>query len=191
MRRIALLISMLGALGALLWPVSPALACSCVRSSIADNFAGADVVFVGLASSVEAPGSSTQGTAHFSVTDVFKGPVGSTAVVRTPEGTNTCSLDLVPGAFYAVFADAEDGEVRTDLCSGTTRDGDALRKAGLKSRRTFELTTPAPPTDREVAMTDNPGRAGTISAAALLLSSVVLATLLTRGRIGFRRGGAV
>jgi hypothetical protein len=188
MRRVLVVVAAVLAAGGMHLP--PAAACSCVAASLRERVRLADAVFVG---SANTPDSVTN-LMSFSVTEVFKGDVTGVANIRVPArepSVPSCDVDLVPGVRYAVFATRDRDAFVTNTCAGTTKDAGVLTRAGFQPRRTYPASAFPTPDERALAQTDNPGRAGVIIASALILSSALLALVLSRNRIGLRRRGAV
>ncbi len=96
-------------------------ACSCIQASFAEWTEMADVIFVGTVS--DADPSSGSGTetiqAGLTVTEVYRGEVGATAVVQTAGNSAACGVDFVPGATYLVMATQSGDTLEVSLCSGT------------------------------------------------------------------------
>lgn len=161
-----------------------AAACSCIHRPVRDHVQEADVVFVGLATSVEGHGSGA-GIARFTVHEVYKGTLGTEAILRTLG--DTCAVEFIPGGRYVVFAGIDAGQLRETSCSGTTEDVGILKRAGMKPERLEGAKPPssAPSlTAAELATIEGPSRSGVIAAAALFFAATALASFLARGRLG-------
>lgn len=104
-----------------------ASACTCVKSTVRQQFAGATHVFVGSVAAVEE--SAGNSIATFSVQSVYKGRVAETIQVVVAAG-NGCSVEFLPGNHYTVFARMQTSVVTTNLCYGTSDDTRVLARAG-------------------------------------------------------------
>lgn len=106
-------------------PVSTALACSCAMATIPQSAEFADVVFTGTTTAVElpAPGGVAPGIAPmhyaFAVDQVFKGevPAGELVATTAMDGAS-CGTSFGMEERWLVFANVQDGELWTGLCSG-------------------------------------------------------------------------
>ena len=101
---------------------APAHACRCVFGDVGRQVDRADAVFVG--SFDHADRSVADGRISFDLTvdEVYRGQVSSALTVRAPYSSATCGLAGIPaGEPVAWFVrGAPGGEVRSDLCTGTT-----------------------------------------------------------------------
>lgn len=110
---------------------SPSWACSCMTSGNAaqdrrDQAERADLVFTGVAKSQrvtdegdpEFEGDEMIGT-RFRVGKTYKGHPGRWVTVSTHVNSATCGYQFEVGRRYTVFADEQNGEYGTGLCSGT------------------------------------------------------------------------
>jgi hypothetical protein len=110
---------------------SPCWACSCATSGNAaqdrrDQAERADLVFTGVAKSQrvtdegdpEFEGDEMIGT-RFRVGKTYKGHPGRWVTVATYANGATCGYHFEVGKRYTVFADEQNGEYSTGLCSGT------------------------------------------------------------------------
>jgi hypothetical protein len=103
------------------------LACTCVQSTDEEQFARADVVFVGRAVERHDPrpegatfGSGDQIDWTFAVESVQKGRAYDRQHVISSESSTACGWEFEVGERYQVFADREeDGTLHTSICSGT------------------------------------------------------------------------
>ena len=119
-----------------------ASACSCLQTSIADAFAGADVVFTGRVVSIRLgnplePGVTS--TAHpvliaLDVSGYWKGPVSRVITVTTPRSETSCGFTFERGRDYLVYGHKEGAALTTSLCSRTssvTKAADDLMTLGV------------------------------------------------------------
>ena len=113
-RRVSLLSAML--LVPLMWlGAEPAVACSCVRSPLADIADRNDVVASGRLVAREVAGQELEYT--FSGEALFKGEAPEEFVVRTSSSSASCGLPgLVVGRSYVLFMDEEGDAFSTTLC---------------------------------------------------------------------------
>lgn len=139
----------------------------------------AEVVFVGTVASADGhPLLGREERFTISVAHIYKGSLGSFVQVRTNPGSGACGVDFVLGATYVVFASERDGHLTTYTCSGTTTNLGVLSRAGFSAPlRSFDPSAPLDP--KAIALTDNPGRAGPIAAAALLLVALLITYAMT------------
>jgi hypothetical protein len=123
-----------------------ALACSCAELDDTEAFERADVVFTGTLTEIITPGgdlvvSSDPERFVFVVDDVFKGQAQSSQSVVTARDGASCGLEIGGPGPFVVFARLEsdglttgavEGEVYSDLCSGTRAltDGAVLASFG-------------------------------------------------------------
>jgi hypothetical protein len=131
-----------------------ALACSCIRQSPCQVFAGADAVFVGEIAAVES--GPREKVARVRVAHVYKGAAktGQTVDVRMGPGSSaSCSLDVAVGQRWVMFAGTANGWFSTGLCHGSygLRDTDPLPglppPAGTVSGRLIRWTRGDRPPD--------------------------------------------
>lgn len=111
----------------LLSGTTSATAAECGSTSPKQQVANAQVVFQGVVTGITAPTPDPNGIASsaapesvsFRVTRVYKGSVGSTAVVQTPATSTSGGYPVVNGQAYTVFAQrGPTGVLTTGLCSG-------------------------------------------------------------------------
>lgn len=98
-----------------------ACACSCVGNSEQEHAARADLIFVGVVTSV---GGSLFGGMHdvdLAVESVIKGRAGDRVTVRTSNDGASCGYDFVVGDRYKVYSH----EGASGLCSGNQTLGAA------------------------------------------------------------------
>lgn len=103
-------------------------ACTCVLRSSCQHFAAATAVFAGEVLDV-AEGASGPKVARMRVLRAYKGVQADAALTVTmPRGTSgSCSLDVVAGTRYVIYADTGNGKVSTGLCQGSYRlEGDTV-----------------------------------------------------------------
>jgi hypothetical protein len=113
------------AIGLTVVPVSMVLACSCMQATITESAGFADVVFTGTTTAVEAPEPgavvSSMDPVHyaFAVDKVFKGDLVEAEIVATTamDGAS-CGTSFGMDERWLVFANFQDGDVWTGLCSG-------------------------------------------------------------------------
>jgi hypothetical protein len=103
----------------------PARACSCAPPPDAPTaLAGAHAVFQGtvVAVALEDEERFQQAVATFSVSKVWKGPVGRSVEIRTSSSSASCGWEFQIGAEYVVYAyvwPQTDLQLRTHLCTRT------------------------------------------------------------------------
>lgn len=163
----------------LLWSAPPAQACSFEPRSVEENLSRSDAVFVGVIASTDQIGRGPI-TATLAVTEVFKGDVPQTVSVRTEATTKRCGVPFVPGASYTVMAVTRDGSLWADLRRGTSEDGDALARAGLRPTVVYTYTEGSGIAALLPESNVRAGRGGLIAAAILLLVTVAIATVIAR-----------
>ena len=119
LRRVALVTGLL--LAPLMWVgAEPAIACSCVRSSLADIADRNDVVASARLVDREVAGQELEYT--FSGEALFKGDAPEEFVVRTSAQSSACGLTgLVVGRRYVLYVDEERDGFTTTSCDGTGR----------------------------------------------------------------------
>ena len=135
-----------GALSAV--PVSTALACSCMQATIPQSMEFADIAFIGTTRAVEAPPPgevvNTADPIHyaFAVDSIYKGDVIDAEIVASSamDGAS-CGTSFGIDERWLVFANVQDGEIWTGLCSGNVllggrgdRDGDRSPSSASRSR---------------------------------------------------------
>ncbi|MDN5893433.1 MAG: hypothetical protein L0H93_05355, partial [Nocardioides sp.] len=118
---------------------TPAHACSCIRSSTAEQAAGATHVFVGTITSTS-PGQARLLTYDIDVSEVYKGDVPEVTQLRSSSGGASCGLGKLPSersiAFFATADTA--GTLVSNACSGTT-----LVSGGLSREMSATMGDPA------------------------------------------------
>lgn len=121
-----------------------ASACSCLRTSVTDAFALADVVFTGRVVSIQLgdplePGVKSTADPVLIALDVsgyWKGPVSRVITVTTPQSEMSCGFTFQRGRDYLIYAYKAGAGLTTDLCSRTSsvttaRAADDLRTLGV------------------------------------------------------------
>ena len=101
---------------------SPAHACRCVFGDVGRQVDRADAVFVGSFDRADRTVADGQISFDVAVDEVYRGQVSPELTVRAPYSSATCGLDGIPaGEPVAWFVHGSPGgEVRSDLCTGTT-----------------------------------------------------------------------
>lgn len=132
-------------------PSKMVLACSCLPLTVENAYEGSDLIFAGrvLESSVVVDGGSSKGDVEvfwheidilFAVRTTYKGDSRPFSVVlRTPVDSAACGYNFEVGKNYLVYAYAEDGLFRTNLCTRTApldsefaqNDIEAMQAIGL------------------------------------------------------------
>lgn len=106
-------------------PMSSVLACSCGFAGYADAIAAADVAFVGTVVAEAEPAGLDGGRPLPQATYAFdvsrsKGPMESPYELSVSFGNGAnCGLDMSVGEEYVVIASEWEGNLTTNLCSGT------------------------------------------------------------------------
>lgn len=104
---------------------SPASACSCANSTVAEGVEGSDAVFIGTVVKMEVVHVDAEdGVATIEATvqpgRVFKGDLPEKVVFTTSNGCCYCALMYDIAETYLFFADkADDGSLDTNACSRT------------------------------------------------------------------------
>jgi len=139
-RALASLLVVLGTCaGMVLLTPSVALACSCVRSSVADQVDRADTVVGG-----ELEWATTNGlerTYSLKVDEVYKGVSGIREKIVSPASDAACGLgELATGERYVFFIHGRHpGRMTVDLCGGsTTYTDDVVLQVQAKTKGPFE-----------------------------------------------------
>lgn len=94
-----------------------ARACSCVELSPEDALQQADAVFEGRVESFVAHNMTERATIH--VTQAWKGVDTVEVIVEGPAQTSMCGVGFSAGGTYFVYANLEDGVLRTNMCMRT------------------------------------------------------------------------
>jgi hypothetical protein len=138
-------------------PLASVLACSCMPATITDSAGFADVVFIGTATAAEAPPPgdvvSSMDPVHyaFAVDQVFKGDLVEAEIVATTamDGAS-CGTSFGIDERWLVFANFQDGDVWTGLCSGNVLLADEETEAAALAELGEPIAEPeAVPTDGE------------------------------------------
>lgn len=133
MRRFALLTAL--SVVPFLWlGAEPAVACSCVQSSLPDFVERADVVGSGRLVEREYVRDGQDVVYTFAGTGTFEGELPPEFDVRSSASSASCGIEgLVVGRDYLLFLEDEDGALSANLCGGTRRltPGYADRVAAL------------------------------------------------------------
>lgn len=99
-------------------PPGRAFACSCMMPGPpAEAAAQSEAVFSGTVSEV-APGANGV-LVTFDVDNVWKGPSGPQLTLATASDSASCGYSFVAGEQYLVYANPQDGQLATGLCSRT------------------------------------------------------------------------
>jgi hypothetical protein len=102
----------------------PCWACSCAAQTPKAQADNADVIFTGRVIEAEDPFqfSGPRVQANLAVEVLYKGEVGSEALVETPlGGSAACGLEFVDGKRFTIFAFwNERGRLETNICSAST-----------------------------------------------------------------------
>lgn len=114
-------------------------ACSCASatSSLKEQAAAYDVIFTGRAIDVAVDDGTLVAT--YRVETIYRGPITSTAVVRTNSQDSACGYGIDEGNRDTIFASL-DGELLVHTCS-------LSRPGPIKPARYGLTPTPAPPPD--------------------------------------------
>lgn len=110
------------AAGVLLLPTARAFACDCALSGPAESAERADAVFAGrVVGERDIAGAEPRGETvyTFAVDGVAKGEVGPSIDVIAGGDSDMCGTAFTPDHRWLVFAGAEDGVLRSGLCSGS------------------------------------------------------------------------
>jgi len=148
---------------ALLAPMRPATACSCIDRPLPELVGSASTVFLGTVESSDAT------TVTFDVARVFKGDSpGSNPIAN---GEATCAIPFTEGRRYVVFAALQNSVLATGLCSGTTNDLSIVSRLSVG-------TSPSPKAAPTRVVTVVTSRTLPIAAAAVMLGLVAVAALI-------------
>lgn len=103
---------------AVLASIGAAFACSCFAGeSVEDKFNRSDSVFTGQVISIEESGDYYDVT--FEVGKMYKGNFTVDKIVKTHQSSATCGYNFELNENYLVYANKNEGELSTGLCSGT------------------------------------------------------------------------
>jgi hypothetical protein len=138
-----------GALSAV--PVSTVLACSCAQATITDSVGFADIVFTGTTTAFEAPPPgdvvNTADPVHyaFAVDQVFKGDLTDAEIVAaTAMDGASCGTAFGIDERWLVFANVQEGEAWTGLCSGNVLLADEEIEAAAMEELGEPIVEPEP-----------------------------------------------
>ena len=138
-----------GALSAV--PVSTALACSCMQATIPQSMEFADIAFIGTTKAVEAPPpGEVVNTADpinyaFAVDSIYKGDVIDAEIVASSamDGAS-CGTSFGIEERWLVFANVQDGEIWTGLCSGNVLLADEATETATLAELGEPVAEPQP-----------------------------------------------
>lgn len=130
LRRVPLLLAILGGVLLVAGRPATAAACSCVNATAAEQAARADLVFVGAAVDVRASAGADSVQFLFAVEEVRKGPTLASAVVATAASGAACGAGFTVDTRWLVFATRSGDAWVSTLCSGNQPLGAA---AGVPS----------------------------------------------------------
>lgn len=145
------LLSLTLATGMAAVPLATVLACSCGMATIPEYVGFADVVFTGTATAVEGPppadivSSADPVRYSFAVDQVFKGDLVEAEVVATTalDGAS-CGTSFGIDEQWLVFANFQDGQVWTGLCSGNVLLADEEAEAAVLAELGPPIAQPVP-----------------------------------------------
>jgi hypothetical protein len=96
------------------------LNCSCLASTTADNFAGADAVFEGKVTQILEIPNVLQYSVKLQVTQTFKGAAATSLDIFTATNSAACGVNFEKDKTYLVFAKKDNnGSLQVNLCSRT------------------------------------------------------------------------
>ena len=98
-------------------------ACSCATLSPAEAAGRAVAVLEGRVSNVERQGDTL--TVRLRVTRAWKGVTTEEVTVRTPVAQAQCGVPFEPNTYWLVYAEDQEGSLRTSRCERTRRADDA------------------------------------------------------------------
>jgi hypothetical protein len=127
----------------LLMTASPSWACHCGVMAPVVRIDASNTIFLGTVKSVSEVSPDGRQTASFDVHAIWKGKIGSTAVVSYPAKGQDCGWSFFPNQSFVVFAWDVQGVMATSSClmdmgdeRGKARMDDYLRR--LKPRAPFD-----------------------------------------------------
>jgi Tissue inhibitor of metalloproteinase len=100
------------------FPVSLAIACSCLPTTPQQSFESSQAVFAGQAIEVTPLRGQETVRVTFRVSKVWKGRNSRRLVLTTSNSSASCGFNFEPGQRYLVYASAQ-RSLTTNLCSGT------------------------------------------------------------------------
>lgn len=109
----------------------PAAACSCMVGTPADYAGYADVIFVGEVTDVQVDSSLLSFSnadpvlVRFAVSETWVQDVPAGLTLETARDEAMCGYNFAVGSTYLVYASYRDGQLATDICSGTKLERDA------------------------------------------------------------------
>ncbi len=109
----------LGHLGA----ATRAAACSCAQRSPEEAARQAAAVFEGRVVAIDRVADTL--VARLRVTRAWKGVRAEEVTVRTPTEPSLCGVALRPESYWLIYAEGDEGTLRTDLCQRTRPADDA------------------------------------------------------------------
>jgi hypothetical protein len=127
------------ALAAASVPASQAAACSCGFPGYEEAIAAADVAFIGTVVAQDAPpllgGRPFETARHVFEVSRSKAPMQTPFALGVASGSGaSCGLEMAVGEEWLVIATAWEGELQTNLCSGSV-EANALDRGELASIR--------------------------------------------------------
>ena len=120
LRRI-LLVAVFASLMTVAAPVTRVFACSCMQMTPALALANANAAWVGVVTSVGAPGGDPNDPVRytFAVEQMLKGELALTEEVRSSRSSAGCGMEFALGQRWRLYAYADEGaQLQTGLCSG-------------------------------------------------------------------------
>ncbi len=107
-------------------------ACGCAPTSPAEKYASSQVVFTGDAIRyVKSEKGAAWTVLRFTPVEVWKGAGGASIDIEVPTQDGSCSVEILIGHRYLIYAQAEsDGSLLTTLCMGTRILSDATEDLG-------------------------------------------------------------
>ena len=102
-----------------------ATACSCIEQSVSQQIAQSEFIFIGKVTKINRPIFTLDSSDPIKVTlDVskgFKGSFGDSIAVLTTQDSASCGYSFEENGEYLVYATSENGNLNTNLCTGTKR----------------------------------------------------------------------
>lgn len=174
---------------AVIGPMMPASACSCLQPDPAEFLQTGEFVFVGsLIGREQAPAGQFEDITYtFSVDAVYVGDIRDTTIgIRSAPNGAACGFEVVPGEPVGIVANVQDGALRGGLCQtiGAADLEAAARAAGIEA---YVPDDAAGPDTTVVAGEDDTDPAGSgndavlwIGGGALLVTAAALAVIRFR-----------